>query len=314
MNSPVTFLFTSVGRRVELMRHFLAYQEQHPDRLRVLGTEIDPHAPAAQVLGEAVTIVPRVDDPSYPETMAEICHSQRVDAAFPLIDPDIPRLGRDDVEVPLASVTPAAAEMVSDKLETFTWLSENGVPTPHSWVPQVCGEPSVPCFMKPRRGSGGVDALKVRDEVEYDFFRRYIPQPIAQELLAGPEVTVDVIVGRRREVLATVQRKRLAVRGGEVTRGEVISDPVIDGAVQATVRALEPIGPVTVQGMYAEDGSFKVTEINARMGGGLPLAIAAGVPVADLLVRSWAGETVEPVRPEVGLRMVRFDDSLFYRP
>ena len=314
MNSPITFLFTSVGRRVELMRHFIAYQEAHPDRLRVLGTEIDPHAPAAQVLGDAVTIVPRVNDPSYPKVMAELCQSEGVDAAFPLIDPDIPRLGSDDVAVPLASVTPEAAEMVSDKLETFRWLSGNGIPTPHSWLPDDDSPRTVPCFMKPRRGSGGVDAFKVDDEREYDFFRDYISEPIAQELLAGPEVTVDVIVGRQHEVMSIIQRKRLAVRGGEVTRGEVIADPVIDQAVSDVVKALAPIGPVTVQGMYAEDGSFRVTEINARMGGGLPLSIAAGVPVAELLVRSWAEETVEPVSAEVGLRMVRFDDSLFYRP
>ena len=111
---PVTLLLTSVGRRVELVRHFLRYVEDHPGRLRVLATEIDPHAPAAQVMGDAVTIVPRTDDPAYVPTIVDLCRSEEVDAVLPLIDPDIAVLG-DAEDVPLASVGPVESAMVSDK-------------------------------------------------------------------------------------------------------------------------------------------------------------------------------------------------------
>jgi carbamoyl-phosphate synthase large subunit len=104
------------------------------------------------------------------------------------------------------------------------------------------------------------------------------------------------------------------VRGGEVARGVTINDPDIAAVVAGLVHHLNPTGPVTVQGMY-DGGTFKVTECNARMGGGLPLAVAAGVPVADLLARSWAGEHVEPVSTyATGVVMARFDDSFFVHP
>ena len=312
---PVTLLLTSVGRRVELVRHFLRYVDDHPGRLRVLATEIDPHAPAAQVMGDAVTIVPRTDDPAYVPTIVDLCRSEGVDAVLPLIDPDIAVLG-DAEDVPLASVGPVESAMVSDKWLTYEWLHGHGIPTARTWLPDDApGADELPVFMKPRRGSGGVDAYAVRTPQALDFFTGHIEQPVIQELLAGPEVTVDVIVGRDGEVLASVQRKRLAVRGGEVSRGEVVDDPQITQLVDRVVGALRPSGPVTVQGMYDDAGGFRVTEINARMGGGLPLAISAGVPVVDLLVRSHAGE--RPARHEgvdVGLHMVRFDESFFYRP
>lgn len=312
---PVTLLLTSVGRRVELVRHFLEYIESNPGRLRVLATEIDPHSPAAQVMGDAVTIVPRTNDPAYVPTIVELCRTEHVDAVLPLIDPDIAVLG-DVADVPLASVGPVESAMVSDKWLTYEWLRANDIPTAQTWLPEDGPEVAeLPVFMKPRRGSGGVDAFAVKTPQALAFFTDHIEDPVIQELLAGPEVTVDVIVGRDGQVLATAQRKRLAVRGGEVSRGEVIDDAQITDLVDRVVSALKPSGPVTVQGMYDSTGAFRVTEINARMGGGLPLAIAAGVPVIDLLVRSHAGE--EPARHEgidVGLHMVRFDESFFYRP
>lgn len=313
---PLTLLLTSVGRRVELVRHFLQYVDDNPGKLRVLATEIDPHSPAAQVMGDAVRIVPRTDDPSYVSTIVDLCRNEQVDVVLPLIDPDISVLGV-IAEVPLASVGPDEAEMVSDKWLTYRWLSEHGVPTARTWLPGDDGPPEneLPVFMKPRLGSGGVDAFAVKTPQALTFFTDHIDDPVVQELLPGPEVTVDVIVGRDGEVLATAQRKRLAVRGGEVSRGEIIDDGEITHLVDSVVAALKPTGPVTVQGMYDSDNAFRITEINARMGGGLPLAIAAGVPVIDLLVRSFAGDA--PRRHEgvdVGLHMVRFDESFFYRP
>lgn len=315
MAAPLKVLFTSVGRRVELIRHFLDHAESHPQDLRVLGTELDPFAPAAQLLGDAAIVVPRVDNPTYPQVIAALCEEHGVDVVYPLIDPDIPRLGVVGPSVPLASVNPAAAEMVSDKWLTYEWLIERKIPTAESWLPASIGEPDFPVFMKPRRGSGGVDAFRVRSPEEFSFFSTYIDDPIVQRLLAGPEVTVDIIVGSRGETLATIQRMRLAVRGGEVSRGLVIDDVAVADSVRQVIEALQPTGPVTVQGMYDEDGSFRVTEINARMGGGIPLAVAAGVPVARLLVDSWLGREPKPIDAlDVGLHMVRFDNSFFYKP
>ena len=55
-------------------------------------------------------------------------------------------------------------------------------------------------------------------------------------------------------------------------------------------------------------------EINARLGGGIPLAIAAGVDVPGLLLAHAAGRPI--ARPELdsyelGLYMTRSDESIF---
>ena len=321
MSSPqVKFLLTSVGRRVELVRHFLDSEAFKSGRLDILGTEIDATSPAAIALGDRVRIVPRFTSPDFVSTIESICAEEGVTAVLPLIDPDVDILSGAAAAsawkgAPFASVRQDVAHVASDKWATYLWLKERGIPTPDSWLPgEVPGEVAFPLFVKPRRGSGGVDTYKASNAKELAFFTAYVEDAIVQSFLEGPEVTVDVIVGASGEVLSVVQRQRILVRGGEVTRGVTISDPVVTGIVRELIGHLAPTGPVTVQGMY-HDGEFRVTECNARMGGGLPLAVAAGVPVADLLAKSWAGEKVEAIdNYQIGVVMARFDDSFFIRP
>jgi carbamoyl-phosphate synthase large subunit len=66
--------------------------------------------------------------------------------------------------------------------------------------------------------------------------------------------------------------------------------------------------------MIDEDGTPRFIEINARMGGGLPLAVAAGVNIPAMLLQSASNHNVNPVAPgdyEIGLQMTRFDDAFF---
>jgi carbamoyl-phosphate synthase large subunit len=315
----VKFLLTSVGRRVELMRHFLESEAYREGTLDIVGTEVDPSAPAALELGDRVRIVPRFTDPGFVSAIEALCQAEGITAILPLFDPDVDVLAAAAASqgwqgAPFASVRSEHANVVSDKWLTFNWLAERGIPTPDTWLPEgVPSDADFPLFVKPRNGSASVDTYKVRDSRELEFFTSYVKNPVVQAYLGGPEVTVDVIVGPAGEILALAQRQRLMVRGGEVTRGVTIDDPAITDVVLRVVDHLRPNGPVTVQGMY-DEGEFRVTECNARMGGGIPLAIAAGVPVADLLTRSWLGGSLDsPLAYQTGVVMARFDDSFFVR-
>ncbi len=98
-----------------------------------------------------------------------------------------------------------------------------------------------------------------------------------------------------------------------MSKGVTIHDPDITKDCIAITRALPAIGPITVQCMM-HNGQPHYTEINARLGGGIPLAVAAGVDVPALLLAHAAGLPL--ARPalgsyKTGLYMTRFDDSFF---
>jgi hypothetical protein len=58
-----------------------------------------------------------------------------------------------------------------------------------------------PLFIKPRDDSGRAQAYRVNSKEELDFFSGYVRNPIIQDFLIGPEITVDAIVGRSGDLL-----------------------------------------------------------------------------------------------------------------
>ena len=319
MHRTLNVLFTSVGRRVELLR---AFRQAYADlglNGNIVAVDVDPLAPALQE-ADRPYIVPRLSEPSYVPTLVEICRRERVHLIFPLIDPDVLVLARHRQEFEstgarVVVVSEESANIAADKWLTYQFFLKLGIPTPCSWLPeQICNSDiEYPIFIKPRFGSGGKQAFKVHNERELSFFIDYVPDPIAQEYLPGPEITNDVICDFEGNVLAVVSRLRIEVRWGEVAKGKTIYDPEIIQHCVTIARGLKAIGPITVQ-CILRDGKPYFTEINARFGGGAPLGIAAGVRSPHWFLALSAGLPVE-VPPlgsyKVGLYLTRFDDSFF---
>ena len=228
-------LFTSVGRRVELVRAFKrAYAELDLDG-RLSATDLDPLAPALQEVDE-VHLVPPLTDPSYVDALVEVCRRDQVDLVFPLIDPDAPVLAAnratlEETGARVVVLPDASVDIVSDKWATLALLSGEGVPTPETWLPEqrTAQDLTFPVFIKPRRGSAGKQTFVVNNEREYAFFVDYVEDPVLQEYVEGPEVTSDVVCDLRGKVLGVVSRERIEVRAGEVAKGRTIHDPRSNG-------------------------------------------------------------------------------------
>lgn len=302
------------------MRAFRAAAESLDLPCRLLGTDVNPLAPALQEVDVPV-LVPRADDPAYPEVLRDLCRAHDVTAIFPLIDPDVPVLAHaqaalEDTGARVMGIGPPALETVSDKVATTDFFRSLGLDVPASWLPEdpaVRDPGRLPLIVKPRQGSASKNVFIARTPGELDFFMSYVPDPVIQEVLPGPEITADVICGHSGDVLAVVCRERIEVRWGEVAKGVTVKNPSIVEAGVRVARALPTRGPITLQCML-KDGRPHFTEINARLGGGLPLGIAAGVDGPALLLESIVGGPSEG-RPladyEAGVFLTRFDDSRF---
>jgi carbamoyl-phosphate synthase large subunit len=215
----------------------------------------------------------------------------------------------------LAVVSYEAATTVEDKWLTSLFFQKIGLPIPRSWLPGELDPEQVeyPLFVKPRRGSAGKHSFKVHNARELKFFLDYVPNTIIQEYLSGLEITSDVVCDRDGVLLAIVSRQRIEVRWGEVAKGVTVHDPVITDACVKIAKALPAIGPITVQ-CIMKRGIPHFTEINARLGGGIPLGIAAGVDSPKWLLARAAGIKIEipPIGTyKTGLYMTRYDDSFF---
>ena len=313
----VNVLFTSAGRRVELFRLFKRAYVDLGLSGNIVAVDMDPLAPALQEASHTY-VVPSLSDPSFGSVLSEICRRERVDLVFPLIDPDIPVLARYRRELEATGacvvlVPDRSVSVTADKLLTHELFRTLDVPAPRSWLPAEARVQRLdyPVFVKPRFGSAGEQTFPVRDDRELTFFLDYVRDPVVQEFLPGPEITSDVLCDYDGSVLAVVSRRRIEVRWGEVAKGVTVCDPEILRHCVTIGRGLGAIGPITIQCLM-KDGTPYFTEVNPRFGGGVPLAIAAGVPYVHWLLMLAVGE-----RPEapplgtysVGLHLSRFDDS-----
>jgi carbamoyl-phosphate synthase large subunit len=317
-DSP-TILFTSAGRRVELLRAFRQAYEGLELESNIVALDVDPLAPALRTADRSY-LVPRLTDPAYIPTLVDICRGEEVKLVFPLIDPDITVLAEHRSEIEetgahVACVCAEAAALAADKWRTTRFFERLGLAVPRSWLPEEIesAELSYPLFIKPRLGSAGKDAFRVGTEREMRFFLEYVPDPMVQELLLGPEITCDIICDLDGETLAVVARRRIEVRWGEVAKGVTVGEDRVIDACLKIARHLPAKGPMTAQ-CILRDGDPYFTEINARFGGGFPLAVAAGVDAPRWYV-AWAAGFPIATPPigsyRTGLYLTRFDDSYF---
>ena len=315
----INVLFTSAGRRVELVRAFRnAYVSLGLDGV-IVAIDADPLAPALAVADHSY-VVPPLHSPEYISTLASICEKEKIRLVFPLIDPDIIKLStnREIIERTGTEVVVLSEESVA--ITTDKWLTQGfynriGVPGPKCWLPGdlIPEVAPFPLFIKPRHGSAGKDSFKVENAEQLKFFSNYIPDPIIEDFLPGPEITNDVICDLKGKVLAVVSRERIEVRSGEVAKGVTIYSEDITKTCVKIAEALKVKGQITVQ-CIMKNGKPYFTEINARFGGGTPLGIASGCDAPRWLLAEVAGISI--TIPELGnykrgLHVTRYDDSFY---
>lgn len=319
MSPSINVLFTSAGRRVELLQAFRRAYRDLNLKGHIIAVDANPLAPALQY-ADRFYLVPPLTDESYIPTLAQICSREQVNLIFPLIDPDVSLLSQycnvlEATGAKVVVVPPNAARTTADKWLTYLFFHAHNIPTPRTWLPSHVKEIEVnyPVIVKPRFGSAGKNVFKANNRRELDFFLEYVPEPLVQEYLSGPEVTSDVICDFTGEVLAVVSRQRIEVRSGEVTKGKTVYEPEIIRFSVAIAKALGAIGPITLQ-CFVQEGRPYFTEVNARFGGGVPLGIAAGVTAPHWYLALAAGMALD-IPPlgsyQVGLYMSRFDTSIF---
>jgi FMN phosphatase YigB (HAD superfamily) len=172
-----------------------------------------------------------------------------------------------------------------------------------------------PLFVKPPDGSSSLGAESVADAAELAAALKKNPALMVERVVGGPEYTVDVLCDFDGAPLCAVPRKRIKVRGGEVVQGVVEMRSDLIELSKRLASGFGARGPATLQFRMPEEGRFVAMELNARMGGGLPLAVAAGADWPGMILDLAAGR-----RPDLrfsvkdGLAISRYDASAFFMP
>jgi len=319
--TQVRILFTCAGRRVELIQAFVRAARELAVEPVIHAADVEPDF-AAACLADRAHPVPPTGSPDYIPRLLEIARTEQIDLLVPLIDLELQALSEARPQFAEAGChaiisSPEVVRTCGDKLATFHFLVQHGIPAPQTWLPdEVLGrqEHSFPYFLKPRRGSASKGNYVIRDAVDLQAFVPRVPDAIIQELLPGAEHTLDVYTGYDGRPRCVVPRRRIEVRGGEVTKSLTVHH---EGIIQTGVRVVEALGGcvglITIQLFLRPDGQIHVIEVNPRFGGGAPLAIHAGADFPRWLLAEWMGQEIDIGMDDFreGVLMLRYHQSFF---
>jgi carbamoyl-phosphate synthase large subunit len=311
----VDVLVTAGSRRVALVRAF--QRAVRPAGGRVVVTDVDPLSPTVHI-ADAAFRVPLSTDPSYLAAIAEVCERERIGLIVPTIDEELPIFGAaaplfEGKGVRVAASPERTARICNDKQALCEHLRAAGIAAAQSWLPEdLPANPSLPLFIKPRSARGSVGAHPVRTRRELDFFLDYVHDPIVQELLEGPEFTIDLLCGFDSVPRAVVPRERRVVRAGVIDKGRTVDDPTLIKLARECAAVLDFVGAVNIQCRIV-NGTPTVFEINPRFSGGISLTIAAGADFARMLVDLARGREVGPgLAPfRADMWMTNFEEAIF---
>jgi len=322
MNS-CNILFTSVGRRVSLIRHFYRALKDLKLNGRIYGADASDKSPAFHIT-EKSFMVPRINHPDYIPSLLKICKQEHIKVLIPLIDTELYVLAKNrqqfsEIGTEAIISNQEVIHVGMYKTATHQFFKKNGVKAPELFSREDHEKikENLPLIIKPNDGSASHMVFRVDTEQQFDFFAQYVPNAIIQQYIEGEEYTLDVFVDLSGKVRCVVPRLRIEVRAGEVSKGVIVKR---DDLIQAGKTVCECLagarGCITLQCICDRNGTIYMIEINPRFGGGVPLSIEAGADFPKWLLQLVMGEEIGDVADSYkdGLMMLRYDEAIFIAP
>ena len=325
-------MFTCIGRRVSLLEGFRRAAKQLKINLSLLGTDTTELSPALQ-LCDRCSIVKPTAHPGYIKQLLSIIKANQVNLLVPTVDLDLKRLSQNKPKFAALGCRvlvsdPEVIDICQDKRETYKFLLKNNFDSPATISVSTAlknrklkienrkSKTRFPLFLKPRDGSAGRPNAVANNREELLFYSKRIPNVICQELVIGTEYTCDVYVDFEMKARCVVPRKRIEVRAGEVSKGQVVKNP---GIISEATKLIEKLGAgpgvITLQLFFTDDGKVKFVEINPRFGGGVPLSIKAGADFPKWILQESTGKkpSIRPDGFKDGLIMLRYDSEVWLK-
>ena len=317
MTKPLTLLRTAAGTPVCVSQ----IQRLQAAGVRVIAVDSEPLSVGFAFADAAFCVLP-AKCPGYVENLLELAVKEGVDWIMPALDEELVLLAaaRDEFEaagVRLLLSNVEALRICTDKLSTFEFFCDHGIPTPRTVALSELDEAGqagdYPLILKPRRGRGSQGIHVVRSFGEARAVRSQMADGIAQQYVNGVEYTTDVLAIPQRTVICT--RRRIATDSGICSKAAVECRPEIERWVRLIASKLKLFGLANVQCFVTAQGEMLFTEINARIAGSSILSIEAGAPIFEGLLAFLRGEewTAKPAI-EDNLIMLRYWSEVFVTP
>jgi len=311
-------LVTSAGRRVSLVRAFQHELKTLFQESKVFTTDMNPQWSSACRVSDGFFTLPRVTDPNYINALYNLCVEYSIGLVIPTIDPELLVLASNKQKFVEAGIGLAVCDFelvvrCRDKRNTNQFFKELGIHFPE---PIDKNNPVFPVFIKPYDGSLSKDILLIRDQKAWTesllgneklMFMEYLNPEEYQEF------TVDAYFDKSGILKGLVPRRRIEVRGGEISKGRTEKGALYEYLVKKFTEIRGARSCLTMQFFeHKSNGRVVGIEINPRFGGGYPLSYQAKANFPSMLIREYLlNEPLDFVDNWIdGLVMLRYDAEI----
>jgi carbamoyl-phosphate synthase large subunit len=320
LNDSFPILISSAGRRVGLIDCFRRAAAELGQKVAIIACDQVPELSAGCRAADLSARVPGCREEGFIETVLRLVQTHGIRILVPTIDPELealseasPRLLSEGCRALVSP--PDVIAVARHKGRTAEMLAAKGVPVPRTVSAEVLrADPDClgwPVFAKPAAGSSsqGLAVFRSLSEVPDAF----PDDMVFQEYLTGPEYTVNMFIDASGTLRCAIPHIRLRVRGGEVEKGRTVRRQDLAELAKGVATAIpDARGPICFQVIDDPKRGPRVIEINARFGGGYPLADHAGATFCRWLLEEGNGHPCTAHDNwRDGVEMLRYDAAFF---
>ena len=320
----ITVLITAAGN-VFMPGTTACITDNGERNVRLIGADMNDDRTMLQMC-DTYYPVPRGDDPSYIDTLLEICKKESVDILIPIMSVELNTLAENrsrfkEVGTVVSVSDIEALRISNNKLNLFNYMKSQGIPcAEYSAINSIeeldeavkkMGYPQKKVCIKATSGSGS-RGFRILDESRsrFDMFMNdkastcyttlneikdilaeteVFPELIVMEYLPGNEYTIDLVADHGR-VLYNCCRKSLGMENSIMLDGIVVNNEQALSICKTVTEKLGLDGNIGFDVKENEYGRPLIMECNPRVTAGIPVFAAAGVNLPYLNIKRLLGE------------------------
>lgn len=320
----LNILFSSAGRRVELIRCFQRAVDELGIVAGFFSADVTPDwSPACRVVDKFIA-VPHCHHPDFVSKIIQLCVDEKIQIIIPTIDTEL-LLYAQNIElfqnIGVTVVIPSIdfITIARDKRKTIQYLSVLELKYPKTWYSLAESQNfTYPLIAKPVDGSCSVGLKIIKSPKELEQLETERFSYLFQEYINGSEYTVNCYY-ENGQLCAAIPHKRIKTRSGEVLFGETQRITTLTNVAKKLAMGTICLDGVICFQVFCSDNfdgeDYKLIEINARFGGGYPLCDMAGGHFAKWILQRKITGNSEATDDfwESGVRMLRYDAAVFYK-
>lgn len=269
-------LVSCSGRKKALIDCLYHMKSRHGLKMDILPGDSDSNC-AIKLLDNNFIVTPH-NFSSFSD-MLNFLKSHNITIVLPTRDAELPFWARYRERFSMYGISiivssPEFVELTHQKKKFCKYCEAHGLPVTGEVIESEI-EKKQKYYIKENSGSGSHKGFSFLG-YELD---RYLPlfnDPIIQKFEYGEEISIDGFVSNDGEISEFLPRKRLKISNGESEVTCSFGSKSIVKICKNVIRGQKVSGPVTIQG-FLSGSNFKLSEINARIGGASTCGIYSGL-------------------------------------